>query len=181
MLKDEFSSAGASEAAIVERQAGSGSNGDVKVHGPVGFVGLGQMGRAMATNLAATGHRVIAYVRRPDRMSELAALGLEPAANIAALLDCAVVISMLPDDDAVRDVVFGRSDIGVGGLASGLSAGAIHLSMSTISTPTASDVAREHARHGQGYVAAPVFGNPDAAKARELFILAAGAPADVER
>jgi 3-hydroxyisobutyrate dehydrogenase-like beta-hydroxyacid dehydrogenase len=181
VLKDEFSSVGASEAATVERQRGSGSNGDLKVHGPIGFVGLGHMGRAMATNLAAAGHRVIAYVRRPDRMSELAALGLEPAANIATLLDCTGVISMLPDDDAVRDVVFGRSDIGVGGLAAGLSRGAIHLSMSTISTAAASDLAREHARHGQGYVAAPVFGNPDAAKARELFILAAGAPADVAR
>jgi 3-hydroxyisobutyrate dehydrogenase-like beta-hydroxyacid dehydrogenase len=53
--------------------------------------------------------------------------------------------------------------------------------MSTISTATASDLATEHANHGQGYVAAPVFGNPDAAKARQLFIVAAGAPADVER
>ena len=53
--------------------------------------------------------------------------------------------------------------------------------MSTISTSAASDLATEHARHGQGYVAAPVFGNPDAAKARQLFIVAAGAPADVER
>jgi 3-hydroxyisobutyrate dehydrogenase-like beta-hydroxyacid dehydrogenase len=42
-------------------------------------------------------------------------------------------------------------------------------------------MASEHARHGQGYVAAPVFGNPDAAKARQLFIVAAGAPADIER
>jgi 3-hydroxyisobutyrate dehydrogenase-like beta-hydroxyacid dehydrogenase len=59
--------------------------------------------------------------------------------------------------------------------------GAIHLSMSTISTAAASLLAGEHARHGQGYVAAPVFGNPDAARARQLFILAAGAPADVVR
>ena len=53
--------------------------------------------------------------------------------------------------------------------------------MSTISSSAASDLAKEHARHGQGYVAAPVFGNPDAAKARQLFIVAAGAQADVER
>src|SRR5260370_31185759 len=59
--------------------------------------------------------------------------------------------------------------------------GAIHLSMSRISTAAASLVASEHARHGQGYVAAPVFGNPDAAKARELVLVAAGAPADVAR
>jgi 3-hydroxyisobutyrate dehydrogenase-like beta-hydroxyacid dehydrogenase len=59
--------------------------------------------------------------------------------------------------------------------------GAIHLSMSTISTTAASLLASEHARNGQGYVAAPVFGNPDAAKARQLFIIAAGVSADVER
>jgi 3-hydroxyisobutyrate dehydrogenase-like beta-hydroxyacid dehydrogenase len=55
------------------------------------------------------------------------------------------------------------------------------LSMSTISTSAASHLAQEHARHRQGYVAAPVFGNPDAAKARELFIVAAGARTDIER
>jgi 3-hydroxyisobutyrate dehydrogenase-like beta-hydroxyacid dehydrogenase len=53
--------------------------------------------------------------------------------------------------------------------------------MSTISTAASSHVAGEHARWGQGYVAAPVFGNPDAAKARELYVVAAGAPSDVER
>src|SRR5258705_150924 len=66
-----------------------------------------------------------------------------------------VVISMLPDDDAVREIVFGRKDIGLDGLAAGLMPGAIHLSMSTISTAAASLLASEHARNGQGYVPAP--------------------------
>jgi 3-hydroxyisobutyrate dehydrogenase-like beta-hydroxyacid dehydrogenase len=88
---------------------------------------------------------------------------------------------MLPDDGAVRDVVFGHAVSGMSGLASGLTRGAIHLSMSTISSAAASHFASEHARRGQGYVAAPVFGNPDAAAARQLFIVAAGVPADVER
>jgi 3-hydroxyisobutyrate dehydrogenase-like beta-hydroxyacid dehydrogenase len=88
---------------------------------------------------------------------------------------------MLPDDDAVREIVFGQGDIGLKGLGAGLKPGAIHLSMSTISTAAASCLASEHARNGQGYVAAPVFGNPDAAKARQLFVVAAGAAADLER
>src|SRR5271167_2970210 len=149
--------------------------------GSVGFIGLGRMGTNMATNLAAAGYRVIAYVRRPDQMDKLAELGLKPTTKITDLFDCEVVISMLPDDTAVRDVVIGREDLGIDGLASGLQRGAIHLSMSTISTSAASDLAKEHARHGQGYVAAPVFGNPDAAKARQLFIIAAGAQGDVGR
>jgi 3-hydroxyisobutyrate dehydrogenase-like beta-hydroxyacid dehydrogenase len=135
----------------------------------------------MAANLAAAGRRVIAYVRRADQFGELEALGLNPTTDIGDLLDCDVVISMLPDDDAVSEVVFGDSDDDLDGLAAGLMPGAIHLSMSTISTAAASVMASEHARHGQGYVAAPVFGNPDAAKARQLFIVAAGAPADIER
>jgi 3-hydroxyisobutyrate dehydrogenase-like beta-hydroxyacid dehydrogenase len=149
--------------------------------GNIGFVGLGRMGTAMAANLAAAGAHVIAYVRRPDQMQKLAALNLKPTTDITKLFECEVVISMLPDDDAACEIVFGRNDRGVIGLAKGLIPGAIHLSMSTISTAAASQLGSEHARHGQGYVAAPVFGNPAAAKERQLFIIAAGAPDDVER
>jgi 3-hydroxyisobutyrate dehydrogenase-like beta-hydroxyacid dehydrogenase len=184
MLKTESSSPparpGASEAAVEQRD-GSGSNIRRPVRGEIGFVGLGHMGTAMAANLVAAGRRVVAYVRRPEQMGKLVALGLTPTTDITDLFDCEIVISMLPDDDAVRDVVFGRAGVGSDGLALGLLPGAIHHSMSTISTATAADLASAHARHGQGYVAAPVFGNPDAAKARQLFIVVAGATADVER
>jgi 3-hydroxyisobutyrate dehydrogenase-like beta-hydroxyacid dehydrogenase len=149
--------------------------------GEIGFVGLGRMGTAMAANLASAGYRVIACVRHQEQMGKLVDLGLKPTLDISRLFGCGVVISMLPDDDAVRDVVFGRADLGAGALGAGLSPGAIHLSMSTISTAATSRLASEHARRGQGYVAAPVFGNPDAAKARQLYIVAAGVSADVER
>jgi 3-hydroxyisobutyrate dehydrogenase-like beta-hydroxyacid dehydrogenase len=161
--------------------AGNGPPLRAPVHGDIGFVGLGRMGTAMAANLAASGDRVIAYVRRPEQMGELKALGLNPTTELTDLFACEFVISMLPDDAAVREVVLGDQERSHDGLAIGLPAGAIHLSMSTISTATASELAAEHALHGQGYVAAPVFGNPDAAKARQLFIIAAGAAADVQR
>jgi 3-hydroxyisobutyrate dehydrogenase-like beta-hydroxyacid dehydrogenase len=140
----------------------------------VGFIGLGRMGTVMAANLATAGYRVIADVRHAERFAEAKSLGLEPTAEIADLFGCEFVVSMLPDDDAACAVVFG-------GLATGLKPGAIHISMSTISTTASAQLAMEHARRGQGYVAAPVLGNPDAAKARQLFIVAAGAPTDVER
>jgi 3-hydroxyisobutyrate dehydrogenase-like beta-hydroxyacid dehydrogenase len=139
------------------------------------------MGIAMAGNLAAAGRRVIAYVRHPQQMGKLIALGLEPTKDLADLFDCEVVLTMLPDAAAAREVALGRPEIGQKGLVAGCAPGAVHLSMSTISTAAASQLASEHARCGQGYVAAPVFGNPDAARARQLFILAAGAPLDVER
>jgi 3-hydroxyisobutyrate dehydrogenase-like beta-hydroxyacid dehydrogenase len=159
----------------------SAANRRAPVQVDIGFIGLGRMGAAMAANLVASGCRVIAYVRRPEQFGQLIALGLKPTTKLADLFGCEVVISMLPDDAAVRDVVLGDEERGRDGLAIGLPTGAIHLSMSTISTAAASELAAEHALHGQGYVAAPVFGNPDAAKARQLFIIAAGAPADVER
>jgi 3-hydroxyisobutyrate dehydrogenase-like beta-hydroxyacid dehydrogenase len=159
----------------------SPSSGHLPVQNQIGFIGLGHMGTAMATNLVTAGYPVTAYVLRPDRMDELATLGLKPTTEITNLFNCEIVISMVPDDNAVRDVVFGREDLGIEGLASGLKRGAIHLSMSTISSSASSFLAQEHARHGQGYVAAPVFGNPDAAKARQLFIVAAGATIDVKR
>jgi 3-hydroxyisobutyrate dehydrogenase-like beta-hydroxyacid dehydrogenase len=176
MFKDESISSRASP-----RGSEAKPSGRVPVAGEIGFVGLGHMGTAMAASLIAAGHRVTAYVRRADQMDKLATLGLDPTMQFADLFDCEVVISMVADDAAIRDVALGRDNVGAEGLVSGLKRGAIHLSMSTISTATASHLATEHARHGQGYVAAPVFGNPDAAKARQLFIVAAGAPADVER
>jgi 3-hydroxyisobutyrate dehydrogenase-like beta-hydroxyacid dehydrogenase len=169
--------AGVSEVPPIKRRGGLQSGRPLM--GEIGFIGLGHMGAAMAANLAAAGRPVIAYVRHPDQIGQLEAIGLRPTTDIGDLLDCEVVISMLPDDDAVREVVFGRRDDDLDGLAAGLIPGAIHLSMSTISTAAASLLAGEHARLGQGYVAAPVFGNPDAAKARQLFIVAAGVPADV--
>jgi 3-hydroxyisobutyrate dehydrogenase-like beta-hydroxyacid dehydrogenase len=171
----------ASENLPHERRGGTGSAVRPPVAGEIGFVGLGHMGTAMAANLAAAGRRVIAYIRHPDRIGRLEALGLKPTTDMGDLFDCELVISMLPDDAAVREVVFGRNDDHLGGLAAGLMPGALHLSMSTISSAAASLLATEHAQRGQGYVAAPVFGNPDAAKARQLFIVAAGASADVAR
>jgi 3-hydroxyisobutyrate dehydrogenase-like beta-hydroxyacid dehydrogenase len=185
MFKDVSSPALASPAGLEatprEQPTGFGSTGRSLPLGAIGFVGLGRMGAAMAENLAASGIRVIAYVRRRDQIEKLKSLSLEPTTDFTKLLKCKVVISMLTDDDAAREIVFGRKDIGLIGLAEGLMPGTIHLSMSTISTATTSQLRSEHERRGQGFVAAPVFGNPAAASARQLFIAAAGAPADVER
>jgi 3-hydroxyisobutyrate dehydrogenase-like beta-hydroxyacid dehydrogenase len=166
---------------LESEMASHGPNGRAATQGRIGFIGLGRMGSAMAANLAAAGQQVIAYVRHADQMDGLTALGLNPTTRINDLFDCELVVSMLPDDGVVRDVVFGRKGLDIEGLLTGLKPGAIHLSMSTISTAAASQLASDHARYRQGYVAAPVFGNPDAAKARQLFIIAAGAPADLER
>jgi 3-hydroxyisobutyrate dehydrogenase-like beta-hydroxyacid dehydrogenase len=130
----------------------------------------------MASNLAAAGHSIVGFVRRPEQVEMLAGLGIQAATEMKPIFERDIVVTMLPDDAAVREVVFGGKERG---LAAGLPPGAIHLSMSTISPHCADELAAEHAQRGQGYVAAPVLGNPDAAKARQLFILAAGATVDI--
>jgi 3-hydroxyisobutyrate dehydrogenase-like beta-hydroxyacid dehydrogenase len=139
------------------------------------------MGKAMAGNLAAAGHEVVGYVRHEEQIAPLAAIGLHPTSDLAELFDCEVVITMVPDDDALAEVVFGHRADHADGLLGGLMPGAIHLSMSTVSTAMASRLARAHESSWQGYVAAPVFGNPDAAAGRELFIVAAGMPGHIDR
>src|ERR1700732_2414981 len=143
MVKDEriflLAASGTSAGASLDPRGGSESNG--RLQGNIGFVGLGHMGTAMAANLADAGDRVTAYVRRPNQMGKLLALGLKPTTDFTELFDCEIVISMLPDDGAVRDVVFGHAALGTHGLASGLTRGAIHLSMSTISSAAASHFA----------------------------------------
>ena len=163
------------------RSTSRGSGDRALAQGRVGFIGLGRMGKAMAANLATAGREVTAYVRRAPQIDELAALGLRATTKIADLLDCEFIITMLSDDDAVSEIVLGGSDDRADGLVRRMLPGAIHLSMSTISPVLAKRLADEQARRGQGYVAAPVFGNPDAAKARQLYIIAAGAAADVAR
>src|SRR5471032_2053699 len=123
MLTEEPRSA---ESAPLEQSGTSGSNGHPPLRGDIGFVGLGRMGTVMAANLAASGGQVISYVRSPDQFDKLKALDLKPTTDIAKLFECKVVISMLPDDAAAREVVFGRKDIGLVGLADGLMPGAIH-------------------------------------------------------
>jgi 3-hydroxyisobutyrate dehydrogenase-like beta-hydroxyacid dehydrogenase len=152
------------------------------VRGRIGFVGLGRMGSAMAANLAAEGYQVVAFLRRPRPPAEIAGLAVEPVAEIADLADCSLVITMLPDDRAAREVVLGSdANLGRDGLAAVLASDAIHISMSTISPAMSAALALAHRRSGRGYVAAPVFGNPDAARARQLFIIAAGDDSDIER
>jgi 3-hydroxyisobutyrate dehydrogenase-like beta-hydroxyacid dehydrogenase len=140
----------------------------------VGVVGLGHMGHAFAVNLIEDGYQVLVYDREPGR--EMALAGARPVAGLADLATCEVVLTSLPDDNALTAVV-----LGAGGLADVLAPGAVHISTSTVSPTMSRRVAEEHARHHQDYVAAPVLGNPDAARERKLFVLAGGPPSAVEK
>jgi len=141
----------------------------------LGFIGLGHMGTAMAANLVKAGHDVTVFNRSPGKSSPLIKLGAHEAADLAGACGGDVVITMLADDEAASAIAFGP-----GGLIDNLRKGAIHLSMSTISVALSRRLTEAHARAGQRYVAAPVFGRPDMAAAAKLFIVAAGDPATVD-
>jgi 3-hydroxyisobutyrate dehydrogenase-like beta-hydroxyacid dehydrogenase len=140
----------------------------------VGVVGLGHMGHAFAVNLVEDGYQVLAYDRDAKRAAALT--GARPAAGFADLGACNVVLTSLPDDDALAAVALGDD-----GLVRVLAPGAVHISTSTVSPDISRRVAEEHARHRQDYVAAPVLGNPDFARERKLFVLAGGARSAVEK
>jgi 3-hydroxyisobutyrate dehydrogenase-like beta-hydroxyacid dehydrogenase len=140
----------------------------------VGFIGLGHMGAGIAANLLRAGHCVTVYNRTPAKAEALVAQGATRASRIADACRGEAVITMLADDDAVADVVLGE-----GGVVESLPAGALHVSSSTISISMSERLATAHAKAGQRFVAAPVFGRPDMAAAGRLFIAAAGEPAAV--
>jgi 3-hydroxyisobutyrate dehydrogenase-like beta-hydroxyacid dehydrogenase len=140
----------------------------------VGVVGLGHMGHAFAVNLVEDGYQVSVYDRDPKRAAALN--GARAAAQLADLADCDVVVTSLPDDDALASVALGPE-----GLVGVLAPDAVHISTSTVSPGVSRRVAEEHARLRQEYVAAPVLGNPDFARERKLFVLAAGPHAALEK
>jgi 3-hydroxyisobutyrate dehydrogenase-like beta-hydroxyacid dehydrogenase len=140
----------------------------------VGFIGLGRMGIGIAGNLLKAGHQVTVYNRTPAKAKELIAQGAKAAASVSEACRGDVVFTMLADDEAVDSVVQGRD-----GIIEHLSQGAIHISSSTISVALSQRLSEDHARAGQRFVAAPVFGRPEAAAAGRLFIVAAGESAAI--
>ncbi|OMC16886.1 6-phosphogluconate dehydrogenase [Mycolicibacter heraklionensis] len=142
----------------------------------VGFIGLGNMGSGMAANLLKAGHTVTAYNRSAAKVEALVQLGATAAHTVADACHGDVVQTMLADDDAVESVT-----LGPGGIVASLPPGGTHISSSTISVALARRLAAAHAEAGQSYVAAPVFGRPEAAAAAQLFVIAAGAPSVLER
>ena len=143
----------------------------------ISFIGLGSMGSGMARNLINAGHTLVVYNRTRSRAEELTPLGAKVAATPGeAASGAEAVITMLADDRALESVVFGP-----GNLLESLPAGAVHISMSTISVALSRRLARAHREKRQHFVSAPVFGRPEAAAAAKLFIVAAGPAGQIER
>lgn len=134
----------------------------------IGFIGLGQMGKAIATNLLRGGHRLWVWNRSPAPARELAGLGAQLAADPAGALRHEVLMTMLADDEALRSVAL------EGQVLAHAARGLIWVNLATVSVAFAREAAQRCREHGIAYVAAPVFGRPEVAEAGKLNVVAAG-------
>ena len=140
----------------------------------VALIGLGKMGMGMAHNLLRAGHTLTVYNRSREKAAPLADDGARIADSPAdACSGAEAVLTMVADDSALDDVVFGSH-----GIASAMEASSIHVSHSTISTAMARRLTAGHTQRGQGYLSVPVFGRPEAAESKKLVVVAAG-PGDL--
>jgi 3-hydroxyisobutyrate dehydrogenase-like beta-hydroxyacid dehydrogenase len=133
----------------------------------LGFIGLGSLGTPIAINLKESGHEVYVYNRTVSKTTVLAAKGAIVCNSVAAVAKtCSIVFTIVSDDAAIKMVT--------GELVNHLAADSVHVSMSTILPQTAKELAGLHKEKQQHYIAAPVFGRPEAAAAKKLNYVMSG-------
>jgi 3-hydroxyisobutyrate dehydrogenase-like beta-hydroxyacid dehydrogenase len=141
----------------------------------VGFIGVGRMGGPMVRNLSDAGHNVRVWDASSRALEAAAECGGIKVASVGDAFRGDAVISMLPNDEAIREVFFN------GDLPPAAGSSFDHVNMATVSMQCVSELAKLHAAQGIGYVSAPVFGRPEMAARREINILAAGKPDAIAR
>lgn len=136
----------------------------------VGFIGLGSMGLPIARNLLKAGYTLHVYNRDTRKAEMLVVDGAKQGMRPAEVTEAGgIVMTMVADDNALEQVT-----VGPDGLLEHLGPGGIHVSMSTVSPALARQMADLHAEKNCFYVAAPVFGRPEAAEAQKLWLCLAG-------
>ena len=142
----------------------------------IGFIGLGNMGTHMANNLIKAGYHLQVYNRTEAKILELDQASVTVCKTPAeAASNVPVLISMLSQDEVLQETVTGAN-----GILKTFPANAVHISMSTISPDTSEELAKLHQQAGSSYIASPVFGRPEAAEAKKLFICISGDSASKE-
>lgn len=143
----------------------------------IGVIGLGNMGTAIASRLIAAGHEVTVYNRTESKALPLLSQGATMAHDPAGTADGDMVITMLADDHALENVVFGTASDGSDsqeGLIAHQGKRTIHISMSTISAQLSQRIDDASAAQNKLFISAPVLGRPEVAQAGNLIVMAAG-------
>jgi 3-hydroxyisobutyrate dehydrogenase len=142
----------------------------------IGFIGLGNMGLPMATNLIKAGHAVTGFDVAKAAVGRLSAKGGIAADRAIACLDAEAVITMLPAGDHVREVYCGE-----GGVIAAAVPGTLFIDSSTIDVATAREVAASAVAKGLAMVDAPVSGGVTGAETATLTFMVGGSPPAFER
>jgi len=153
------------------------NNKDTKAKPRVALLGLGAMGAGMAGRLLAAEYPTTVYNRSREKAAPFAQRGATVAAfprDAAAKAD--IVVSMVADDPASRDVWLGEN-----GALAGAASGSLLIECSTLTVKWVRELAGEMTEHGCDFVDAPVTGSKPQAAAGELLFLTGGSDAAVER
>lgn len=141
-----------------------------------GFIGLGNLGLPIAANLLEQTGQLYVFNRTASKAEALIEKGAIACSSVRELAGlCDVVFTMVSDDAALNHITIGEN-----GIAANLKKGGIHVSMSTILPATAEQLANIHSGKKQFYIAAPVMGRPEAARARKLNFLVSGNAATIK-
>ncbi len=144
----------------------------------IGFVGTGNMGRPMATNMLKAGHQLTVFDASRDATGPLEALGARRASDLPSVAKAAPVTFMsLPNDAIVEAVLFGRD--GQSGLVDGASSGHVVFDLSTVSPESTRRNAARAAEHGVRLIDAPVSGSVSGALSATLAVMIGAPEADV--
>ncbi|MCE0453185.1 NAD(P)-dependent oxidoreductase [Brevibacillus sp. AF8] len=142
----------------------------------IGWIGLGNMGIPMASNLLAAGYDVRVWNRTPGKAAPLVALGAKETATLSELVaESDVLFTMVSDDDAVKAIYTGSE-----GLLRLPVQGKLAVDMSTISPDTSRFLAEQAKQAGLRFLDAPVSGSVGPAKEGKLVIMVGGEKADYE-
>jgi 3-hydroxyisobutyrate dehydrogenase-like beta-hydroxyacid dehydrogenase len=140
----------------------------------IGFIGLGTMGKAVASGLLRAGHHLVVWNRSAGPAEALVAEGAVAAAHPEDALQGELLLSMLGTEQAIAEVGLD------GALLDHAAPGLVHANLSTVSVDFARRIAATHIARGLGYIASPVFGRAEAAAAGKLVVVAAGAASSID-
>lgn len=135
----------------------------------VGIIGTGTIGAIIARHILAAGRPVLVWDRRPEALATLAEAGARAAKSLAQMGTAPIVFSIVFDDEATEEVA-----LGPGGLLETLAPGGLHVAMATISPGLSRKLHERHAAKGQRYLAASMFGRPEAAEAARILFNCSG-------
>jgi len=145
--------------------------------GTIGVIGLGQMGGAICRTLLRGGWRVVGWDLVRAAVDAASQAGVERTSDPAALASRAeIIITSVPDAEAVRTVALGDQ-----GITRGECAGRLLIDTSTISPAEARSLAADLAPLGVGFLDAPVSGGVRGAETGQLAMMVGGSPEHFER